>query len=293
MNVYVVLLIQLMIAGGTHIVAKAVVATVDPAILTFLRSLLSTAGLLTILLVRRRTPRIERQDWPKFIWLGFLGIPVNQFFYLHGLSFSTAANGALLYATTPVFVLLLSRFMLGEQITTAKTSGILLAFFGVSVVIFERGLDFSSEFTYGNIMIIVAVAAWGLFTIHGKQMVLKYGAVQTTSIAMTIGMMLFFPFGLYATSGFSFHSLSVLHWAGIVYLGLGTSVFGYMLWYYALGRIEAGKVAVFSNGQPIFATVLALVFLDYRITGAFVVGGIMTLGGVLLTQKASRPTSLR
>jgi len=291
MNVYVVLLIQLMIAGGTHIVAKAVVTTVDPPTLTFLRSLLSTAGLLAILFLRRGAPRIERKDWPKFLWLGLLGIPINQFFYLYGLSFSTAANGALLYATTPVFVLLLSKYFLGEKITLPKTLGILLAFAGVVVVIFERGIDFSSEFTFGNVMILIAVAAWGMFTIHGKQMVLKYGAVQTTAVAMTLGMVLFFPFGLLSAMKFPLTTLSFPHWSGIVYLGLGTSVFGYMLWYYALGRIEAGKAAVFANGQPIFATILALIFLDYQITVAFIVGGVMTLSGVLLTQRTPRAIS--
>lgn len=56
-----------------------------------------------------------------------------------------------------------------------------------------------------------------------------------------------------------------------------------MLWNYALGHIEASKLAVFANGQPIVATLLALVFLDYTITGAFVVGGIITIAGVVLT----------
>ncbi len=284
MNVYIVLLIQMFIAGGTHIVAKAVVGTVDAATLTFLRSILSTAGLLAILLVRQGRPRIERKDWPAMIWLGFLGIPANQFLYLYGLQSSTAANGALLYATTPVVVLLLSRILLAEPITSKKSAGILIAFMGVAIVIFERGIDFSTGYTSGNLMILLAVIAWGLFTIQGKKMVMKYGAVQTTAVAMTMGMMLFLPLGLFAA--FPLPHLGGADWIGVLYLGLGTSVFGYMLWYYALGKIEAGKAAVFANGQPIVATLLALVFLQYSITLSFIVGGTLTLAGVILTQRS-------
>jgi drug/metabolite transporter (DMT)-like permease len=80
------------------------------------------------------------------------------------------------------------------------------------------------------------------------------------------------------------HDISATDWIGILYLGIGTSIVGYVLWYYAIGRIDVSKVAVFANGQPILATVLAMVFLDYVITGNFVVGGIMTLAGVILTQ---------
>lgn len=80
------------------------------------------------------------------------------------------------------------------------------------------------------------------------------------------------------------HGVNAAHWAGILYLGVGTSIFGYMLWYYALGRIEASKLAVFANGQPIVATLLALIFLDYTITSTFLFGGIVTIAGVILTQ---------
>ena len=286
MNVYLVLSIQMLIAGATHIVAKAVVGTVDAATLTFLRSILSTGGLLGILFLRKRFPHVERADWKRLVWVGFLGLPVNQFCYLYGLQYSTAANGALLYATTPVIVLLLSRVLLKEAIAPKKALGIALAFAGVAVVVFERGVDFSSEHTFGNLMILIAVVAWGLFTVQGKPLVVKYGAIQTTSIAMTIGMLLFLPLGIYAVADFPIVQLSSSHWIGIAYLGLGTSVFGYMLWYYALGKIEAGKVAVFTNGQPIFATILALIFLDYTITAMFVLGGVITLAGVITTQRS-------
>src|SRR3972149_11531027 len=124
MNVYIVLLTQMFIAGGTHIIAKAVPGPVDPATLTFLRSIFSTIGLMTLFFVRSKTFGIERQDWPKIAWLGFLGLPLNQFLYLYGLGYSTFAHGALLYATTPVFVLVLSQFFVNEKITVRKTFGI-------------------------------------------------------------------------------------------------------------------------------------------------------------------------
>ena len=285
MNVYVVLVIQVCIAGGTHIVAKAVLGTVDPAVLTFLRSLFSTAGLMTLFFVRDKHFQVEKRDWLKLTWLGLLGLPLNQFLYLYGLGFSTAANGALLYATTPVFVLVLSRFILKEKMTGAKILGVLLAFVGVAVIIFERGLDFSSGYTYGNLMITLAVLAWALFTIQGKPMVLKYGAVKTTALSMTIGMILFLPIGIYESTRFDFSSIDLSHWVGVAYLGLGTSVFGYMLWYYALGKIETSKAAVFANGQPILATILAVIFLQYTITAIFLVGATVTLTGVVLTQR--------
>jgi len=143
-NVYILLVIQQLIAGGTHIVAKAVVGEIDAATLTFLRTVIAAAGLWAMARIRSGPLNIERRDWGAMVFLGFVGVALNQFLYLYGMKFSTAANGALLYAATPVFVLVLSRFVQQEKMKPVKTFGILLAFVGISIVIFERGVDLSS-----------------------------------------------------------------------------------------------------------------------------------------------------
>jgi len=285
MNIYVVLVIQLLFASGTHIVAKAVTGKVDAIPLTFFRAVLSSSALMLLAYAREHLRDIDRGDWKRLLWLGFLGLPVNQFFYLYGIHHTTAANGALLYATTPAFVLVLSHYLLGEKITRTKLIGVALAFIGVTIVIFERGIDLSSKYTYGNLIILVAVVAWALYTIKGRPMILKYGALRTTSLSMTLGALMFFPLGLHSAISFSYHELTSSHWMGILYLAFGTSVIGYLLWYYALGKIETSKVAVFTNGQPIVATIMALIFLDYTITASFVIGGAIAVGGVMITQR--------
>jgi drug/metabolite transporter (DMT)-like permease len=289
MNVYVVLFFQILFAGATHIVAKSVVADVEPLPLTFFRGVISAAGLALLLTVRGRWVAIERRDRMTMLGLGFLAT-INQFLYLLGLRSTTAANGALLYATTPVFVLILSRLFLAERMTVRKTVGILVAFAGVSVVIFERGVSFTSEYTVGNLIVLLAVIAWALFTILGKPMVLKYGALPATSLANFAGLALLLPFGLVGSWHFPFDSLSTHDWLGIVYLGIGTSVIGYLLWYYALRRIEASQLAVFANGQPLMATLFAVLFQQYAITAAFAIGGVVTIAGVILAQRG-RPNA--
>jgi drug/metabolite transporter (DMT)-like permease len=283
MNVYVVILIQTLFGGATHIFAKSVTNHVDALTLTFLRSVISSAGLLFVLWARGIRLRIETRDWRSLLILGFLGT-LNQVLYLYGIHFTTAANAALLYAVTPVFVLILSRWILNDRITIKRTAGIVLAFSGVSIVIFERGVSLSSDYIYGNLIVAAAVVAWALFTILGKPMVIKYGALKSTSLATFLGAMLLFPFGGYAAARFDFPALTRVDWLGIFYLGIGTSIIGYLLWYYALKRIEPSKLAVFANGQPLVAAILSLIFLDYTITGSFLVGGTITVVGVILTQ---------
>ena len=209
-----------------------------------------------------------------------------MFLFLVGIRYTTASNAALLYATTPILVLLISRWLLKERLTRRKVTGVVLGFLGVTVVIFERGVDASLDNVTGNLIIYVAVIAWGLYTVLGKRLINRYGPIHATSITLILGTALFLPIGIIPTTQFAFESLSGSGWLQILYLGLITSVVAYLLWYYALGRIEAGKVALFTYLQPILTTVMAVILLGQDVTPAFLIGGTVALGGVIIAQFA-------
>jgi drug/metabolite transporter (DMT)-like permease len=274
-----------LIASGTHLIAKTVTNDVDPMTLTFIRGVISGGALTVLFIVREKTIKIRKEDLPMLVWLSLLAIPVNQYFYLYGMKFTLAANGALLYATTPAFILVFSRIILGEPMTQYKIIGVIIAFIGVGIVIVERGIDFSSDYFFGNLMILLAVIAWALYAIQGKKMIGRYGSFHVSSLTIITGALLFVPPGMASLSWFDVTTISVNNWFGILYLALGTSVVGYVLWYYAIGKFDMTKVAVFANAQPIMTTILAVIFLDQPISMVFIVGGSITLMGVLLTQK--------
>ena len=283
-SVYLVLLVQSLFASGTHLVAKVAARDVEPFTLTLVRSLIAASAFSLLLLLRGRFPRIRREDWPLVLLLAFLAIPLNQFLFLLGIRSTTPSNAALLYATTPILVVLFSRWLLGERLTRRKLIGVALGFAGVAIVILERGVDASIEYVHGNLIIYVAVLAWGLYTVLGKRLIMQYGPLDASAITLLIGTLIFLPIGLLPALQFDYASIGGWTWAQIVYLGVITSVVSYLLWYYALGRVEAGKVALFANLQPILTTVLAVVLLGQGVTVQFVLGGILAILGVVIAQ---------
>jgi drug/metabolite transporter (DMT)-like permease len=286
MNVYVVLVLQMCVASGTHLVAKAVANDIEPFALTMLRNCIASAGFLALFFLRVKKIRIERADMRKIFFLGFLAIWLNQFIFLFGIRYTTAANAALLYASTPIFVMLISYFMKKERLTGKKIAGVSIAFTGIVVVIFERGIDLGLQYAFGNLVVLVSVTAYALYTILGRSLILKYGSLRVTILSMLAGVVLFLPAGTVSLTLFDFSSLTRMQIYGLMYLGFGTSIVSYILWYYALARIEATKVAIFTNGQPILTAVLAVMFFQQVITWPFVIGGAITISGVFLTQRS-------
>ncbi|MFZ4620015.1 MAG: DMT family transporter [Bacteroidota bacterium] len=285
MNIYIILLFQQLLAAGTHLVAKTVTHDVHPVVLTFLRNSISLVAMLVMFIAREKRVKVEKNDILPLLWLSFLAVPMNQFLYLYGIKFTLASNGALLYAMTPAMLLILSSFFLQERMTRTKVLGVVIAFIGISIVMFEKGIDFSSDYFYGNVMIFFAVIAWALFAIQGKKLVKKYGSFHITALSMIGGATMFLPIGGYYFAAHGIPVITTGNWVSILYLSLITSVVSYMLWFYALGRMDTTKVAVFANAQPILTTILAVIFLDQPITAAFLIGGAITISGVFITQR--------
>ncbi len=284
MVVYFVLIFQQLLASGTHLIAKMVVRDIEPVTLTMLRSVLAAVGLLVYYLVAKKRFQFHKADYKRILWLSLLAIPINQFLFLAGMRYSTPANAALLYGSTPAVVLVVSHFLGKEQITFRKSLGVGVAFLGIALIVFQHGIDFHSGYTFGNLLFLFAVIAWGLYTVQGRSLTIKYGAFPTSAATMILGGVLFMPIGVFGVANFDFSTLTLTHWGGLLYLAIATSVLSYYLWYYALERIEASKVAIFTNIQPVLTTLFSVLLFGQEITAVFVLGGLLALAGVIITQ---------
>ncbi len=285
MNIYIIIIIQQLIAAGTHLVAKTVTQDVDPITLTFIRNSISMVALLGLFFAWERNIKVAREEWKHLFRLSLLAVPLNQFLYLYGIKYTIASNGALLYALTPAMILILSSMVLKEPMTRKKIIGVVIAFTGIAIVMFEKGIDLSSDYFFGNVVIFFAVLAWALYAIQAKQLIVKYGAFHITALSMIGGAILFMPVGFIFVAVEGLPEIATGNWFGILYLALGTSVVSYILWFYAIGKMDTTKVAVFSNAQPVLATILAVLLLDQPITIPFLIGGTITIIGVYLTQR--------
>jgi drug/metabolite transporter (DMT)-like permease len=285
--IYFWLVFQQMIASSTHIIGQDVGVHVQPTIVLLFRASIASVALYLILVAKREKLLVfERGDWSKLFLLGLLNVPINQWLFLEGLQHTSPANSALLYAMTPALVFLLTLLVHREAPTKWKILGIILAFVGVSMIIFERGVELTSEYTLGNIMIFIAVVAWAMYTLIGKPLVEKYGALKVTGANMAIGALIYTPIGLVRSDLSQIPMISGISWLEILYMALIASVLNYFLWFWALGKLETSRVAIFQNLQPVMTTVTALLLGKAVITATLLGGGILALIGVILVQLA-------
>jgi len=279
-----ILVFQQVLGALTFPIAKYGLAIIEPFTFAFYRFVLSALVLLGVTRLRSRTPPIEKKDYWKIIGLGLLVIPLNQSAYLYGQKLTGAGHGALLYATAPIWMFLGGLLYLKEKFAARRVVGVFFGLIGVTIIMTSGAIELGSKYLLGDVIIFIAVLAWSAFTILGRPLVLKYGAFRVTAYTIASGSAMYFPFGLYRAVIFDYSSAALGAWLTVVYAALGVSVAAYVLWCWLLKYMEATKIAVFHNLQPVVASGAAFIFLNEPIGWTFIVGGIIVLSGVIITE---------
>ncbi|MFV2073753.1 MAG: DMT family transporter [Thermoanaerobaculales bacterium] len=227
--------------------------------------------------------------WGRIVWLSLLGTGLHYGLQTVGLQYTTASRASLYAVTAPITILLLSALFLGERITRRKTLGVTLAVAGVLVVM---GIDTLAALrldanVIGDLLVLVSIVMWGLFTVFGKRAADQLGALRVTAVVTVIGALWMAPIGWIEMrrTGFSLARMQLDSWLAVAFLGVGCSFLATLLYFVALERTESQKVGVYLYTIPPMTAVVATLYLGEVISVELVVGAILVIAGVALTER--------
>jgi len=241
---------------------------------------------------RMRLP--AKADLGRILAAGLLGITIYHVCLNFGEVTVQAGAAALLISLSPIVTALLSTRFLGERLSVIGWTGICVSFAGGALIAFgEGGGGFSLDPGAG--LILVATLSTSLYFITSKPLLERYSAIEFTTYAIWAGtapMLVFAP-------------TLAEQWAGIgdpatlavLYLGVFPGAVAYVLWSHGLSKMPASRVSTFLYFQPVNATLIAWVWLR-EVPGALeIVGGIVSVLGVVIVNTrgmaASRSEALR
>lgn len=154
------------------VMARATAEFIPPVALAFWRW--SGVCLLLGLFCGRelwRQRKAIRQEAGQFLVLGFLGMVVCGAGVYWGAASTTATNIGLIYATSPVIIILLSRLWFGEAMSLRQGIGTALALSGVLVIVLKGDIDVlhSLSFSLGDLLMLAAAIAWAIYAVLLKR----------------------------------------------------------------------------------------------------------------------------
>ena len=274
-----------LIWGANYSIAKRALQEIDPLAIAFARA---AAGVLFfgLLLLARGGLRSLPRRLPRTAHLGLLGIFANQILFMTGLKRTSAAHSAILIGMLPVFVLLISAALHQERITVPKTAGILIAFAGVTLIALEHGVALERPSLLGDVLTLFGVLAFAGYTVLGRPVLRELGPIDATGLAFLTGGSLILLVTFPAAARQEWRSLSPAGLLCLACVVVLSTLVAYVLYYFAVARIDPSKVAAFMYLQPIVAAIIAFFVAGEPWTPVFLLGGGLVLGGVLVAERA-------
>ncbi|MBI4462179.1 MAG: DMT family transporter [Acidobacteria bacterium] len=287
MFLYLLILVMVLSWSGNFIAGKFALQELPPFALLFLRVWFSAALLSAIYFSSAGTRnRFTRADLRKFAELGLYGVALNQTGFTVGLHYTTVAHSSLIIALGPIFVLLLARWRRLEALTPRKLAGMGLAFAGVVILSSEHGFGSDSPTFLGDVITLMGSIAFAFYTVVGKRVALTYDTLAMNTYAYLTGAILVVPVAGWQLFTVPWEQVTWHGWLAVTYMAALASVVAYLIYYYALSKLSASRVAAFSYLQPVLATLFAVALLGESLSPQLLSGGTAVLVGVYLAERA-------
>lgn len=252
-------------------------------VLACARGFLGGTFLLLCLLIKNKAVKFDF-TMPQFLLLSFIGLMLgsNWILLFEAYSYTSIAVATLCYYMAPTIVILLSPLVFGEKLTAKKLVCVVTALLGIALVsgVMDsdgvgdlRGVFLGLGAAVLYAAIVILNKKYPISDVYGKTVVQLYGA----------GILLvpyLFCTGSFTAVDFDAMAIIMLLIVGIIHTGIA-----YALYFGCLDKIKSQTVAMMSYIDPIFAILLAAIFLQETMTSFTAIGAVMVIGSAFISER--------
>jgi drug/metabolite transporter (DMT)-like permease len=285
-------MIGAMAVWGLNItVVKMLTATFDTLMLSTLRMGVACAALTGILLWRRcGVPMLNRRQLAAVAGCGVLMVYLNQILFAEGLRRSTATNGALIMALSPLVSALLAALAFRERLTLQRLTGVVLGFGGVAAVVLSHPGAGLSSASVGDVMLVASVVSFAVGGVMIQRLARQLHPLAISWAIYVIGAALLVLHTVLAPSArvvapavalaSAFGGLSP--WWLVLFSGVAATAIGNLIWNRAIATIGVARTAVFLYWVPVFGVAFAALLLGEQLTWWHLAGFVAVMAGTWL-----------
>ena len=282
--IHLLLVLPPLFWAGNTVLARGMAELIPPISMSFWRWVIALIILLPF------TWKHVWKDWSKIkaAWkiiflLGLFGIAsFNTLLYTAAHS-TTALNIALTQSVMPVIIVVISFILFRDRISRFQLFAISLCMLGAGYIIthgeWQRVLQL--QFVVGDLLMLLAICFYALYSVLlRKRPDIHPMSFLTTTFA--VGVILLLPLYLWEAQGTPPLELTQSVIISLLYVAFCPSILAYLCWNKGIHEIGANRAGLYINLIPLFASLLAVLFLGERFQSYHLVGIIFIAGGLLL-----------
>lgn len=258
-----------------------------PLAIASYRMVLSVAMLAPFFIRNNGVEKLREQGRRELLNIFLVGVVLAIHFasWITSLSLTSVASSVIFVHIDPIFVAIISHFFLEDKITTRTLSGIVISFIGISLIAMGDAGTGNSSLT-GDALALIGGIMLGLYILGGrfyrKNLDLTTYVTPVYSVAALSLLLMSFVTGTQLT-GFSSTTYGLFFLIALIPM-----IFGHTLYNWALRYLSAPVVSLSLLGEPIGASILAFLLLGETPNRFTLVGGGITLVGILISAYRGR-----
>lgn len=278
-------ILTVLLWSGNTVVMRAAVGVIDPEAIMAWRWVLA-AALLTPFLTRPLWQHRVTiwQNLGKLAGLGLLGMVLYQGCAYYAAQTTTATNMGIIASLVPLITFGLSAVILGEKPGWATAAGGILSLIGLSVLIGQGQplaiLD--GGFHAGDAIMLFGAICYALYSVMLRRWQVPLPLWPSLYLQIITAILVLVPLYLLTPTA----PVTMAAAPIILYSVIPISIIAPMLWMTAVARLGANRSSIFMNLLPVFTAVIAMLGLGETLYAYHLVGGLLTLSGVMLAQLA-------
>lgn len=272
---------------STSILFIRAISGMDALAITFYRSLFAFLFFLVTLLRFREPLKFAhyRAHLPVLIGLG-VAIALTAALYTYAIQHTTAANAALLVNSAPLYVALLSPWLLKEARPPMTWPSLALAGAGIVLI-----TGFSGEgslrldsLAFGGILAgIISGFTYALPIMIGRHLRGRVSGITQIVWGSGVASLVLSPFALRADLSVAAANLPLLIPLGIITMGLS-----YLLFFLGLQRISAQTASITGLFEPVSGMLIGLLLLHEGLTWLGALGSLLVLAAIALISRPGK-----
>ncbi len=270
--------------GLNFAATKYATATIPP--LAFVTLRFAAGGLLLLLVLRFLEPKskLRRGDLLPMAALGCLGVATAQTGFTYGVSLTTAGSTGLIFATAPVWGLLLGAVLGLERPTWKGVAGVGLSIAGVALVVLD-GLLAGHASLVGDLLVLVAALCVGAYAVFSMPLLEHHTPLAVATYPVLFGVPLLLILSSPQLLSLEWGDVGAGPWAAVAYAGVFATAFSFSAWQGGISRIGANRVLVYQYLITAVGVTSGIVFFGEALSVNKVVGGAVILVGVYLARR--------